>query len=267
MKNHQAIAKFFNKPLALHHTALDAMLTALQTPEAFFASDYDDSRYRQYGLINGVAIIPIQGVLSKSPDWWCQGTGYDWIREGFDCALQDPDVKAIVFDVNSPGGTVEGCFDLADHIYAARGAKPIWSILCESAYSAAYALASCADRMTVPRTGGAGSIGVVSCHVDLSKMLANAGVKVTYIQYGDRKTDGAAEKPLSEEALACFQSDVDAMGELFVQTVARNRGIGAETIMKTEAACFMGQASVELGLCDEVLAPDAAFSALLEKLG
>lgn len=262
MKPNPQIAQFFGKPLALYKPVADAL--AAQYNAGFY--DDFDVPVRQYGFEKGVAIIPVRGILAAECPWWMDGTSYSWIREGFDAAVSDPDVKAIVLDVNSPGGTVEGCFDLVDHIYASRGTKPIWAIQSENAYSAAYALASAADRIILPRTGGAGSIGVVACHVDVSDMLEKFGVKVTYIQYGARKTDGASEKPLSDEALACFQSEVDVMGELFVATVARNRGLAAQKIKDTEAATFMGPAAVSLGLCDEVLAPDAAFQALLQKL-
>jgi capsid assembly protease len=266
MNLHPFAARFFDRPVAMHRPACDALALALQV-DAEIVIGPDRDRPRQYGFFDGIAIIPIQGILAKDAPWWCDATSYDWIRAGFDCALLDPEVRAIAFDVNSPGGRVEGCFDLADHIYASRGTKPIWSILGESAFSAAYALASAADYITVPRTGGAGSIGVVSCHVDMSKALDAAGVKVTYIQFGEKKTDGAAEKPLSDDARNCVQADVNAMGELFVATVARNRGISPEKVKDTEAATFLGPASVSLGLCDEVMAPDAAFQALIKKLG
>jgi hypothetical protein len=89
---------------------------------------------------------------SRSRARWCRSsgtlrpysgmTGYDGIRQNFLTALEDPAVRAIVLDIDSPGGEVAGCFDLVDTIYAARGEKPIWAILDESAYSAAYAIAS-----------------------------------------------------------------------------------------------------------------------------
>ena len=129
-------------------------------------------------------------------------TGYDGIRQNFLEALSDPAVEAIVLDIDSPGGEVAGCFDLVDTIYAARGEKPIWSVLSESAYSAGYAIASAADRIVVPRTGGTGSIGVISMHVDWSQALTEAGVKVTFITYGERKADGHPEIPLSGSAYA-----------------------------------------------------------------
>jgi signal peptide peptidase SppA len=193
-------------------------------------------------------------------------TGYDGLRQNFLTALTDSDVKAIMLDVDSPGGEVSGCFDLVDTIYNARGKKPIWAILNESAYSAAYAIASAADRIIVPRTGGTGSIGVICAHVDFSKALTSAGVKVTFITYGDRKADGHSEIPLSPEALEGFQSDIDTMGALFVNTVARNRNIAADRVRGTQAATYLGADGVTQGLADAVMAPDAAFRALLAEL-
>src|SRR5471032_1771058 len=178
-----------------------------------------------YDMAGPVAVIPIHGTLVQklgSLRPYSGMTGYDGIRQAFVTAMNDPKVKAVVLDVDSPGVEVAGCFDLADTIYQARGDKPIWSILTESAYSAAYALASSADRILVPRTGGVGSIGVICMHIDMSKALGNAGLQVTLITYGDRKADGHPEIPLSAPALAAFQSDIDTMGELFVATVARN---------------------------------------------
>lgn len=236
---------------------------------------FDEPEFRSvrndpgYDIAGNVAVIPVHGTLVQKTGALrpvCGMTGYDGIRQSFLTAIEDPEVQAIVLDVDSPGGEVSGCFDLVDTIYGARGNKPIHAILSENAYSAAYALASAADRITVPRTGGTGSIGVICMHVDFSQALTSAGFKVTFIQYGDRKADGHPEIPLSKEALARFQSDINIMGELFVETVARNRNIAASKVRGTEAATYLGSDGVELGLADQVAAPDAAFRALLAEL-
>jgi len=217
-----------------------------------------------------VACIKVHGTLVQklgSLRPYSGMTGYDGIRESILRAHADPGVEAIVLDIDSPGGEVAGCFDLVDTIYGLRGDKPIWSILTESAYSAGYAIASAADRIIVPRTGGVGSIGVIVMHVDWSKALTASGVAVTFVTYGDRKVDFRPELPLSEEALARMQAEINTMGELFVNTVARNRNIAPESVRDTQAACFMGPAGVSRGLADAVMAPDAAFMALLDELG
>lgn len=256
--------RLFNKPIALAPSEADVVAALLRNPQAvaYVQQDYR----REYGLIDGVAIIPVRGVLFQQSCYWWDSTGYDFIRRGFLAAVQDPEVKAIVLDIDSPGGEVAGCFDLVDTIYNARGAKPIHAILDESAYSAAYAIASAADSITVPRTGGVGSIGVIWMHMDFSQALANYGVNVTFITYGDRKADGHPEIPLDKEAKARFQTDINSMGELFVETVARNRNIAASKVRDTEAMTFLGANGVDQKLADAVMAPDAAFRALLDKL-
>ena len=159
---------------------------------------------------------------------------------------------------------VNECFDLVDEIYAARAVKPIAAVLCENAYSAAYAIASAAEYITVPRTGGTGSIGVIWMHADFSQMLEKAGVKVTFVtsRGATRKTDGHSEIPLSPEALEAIQAEIDVMGDLFCDTVARNRGLDANAVRNLQAAGFLGQLGVDAGLADAVMSPTKALRAL-----
>ena len=239
--------------------------------QAFLAAedDSDEAKYKPYDVAGGIARIPIEGTLVHKLGTlypYSGMTGYDGIRALLSMALGDPDVKAIMLDIDSPGGEVAGCFDLVDAIYNARGKKPIWAVLTENAYSAAYAIASAADRIIVPRTGGTGSVGVICMHVDMSKALGSAGISVTLIHYGALKADGNEFNPLGKEALKRFQSDVDAMGELFVKTVARNRDLKTADVRDTEAGTFLGAAGVDIGFADEVMAPDEAFASLLDEL-
>jgi hypothetical protein len=148
-----------------------------------------------------------------------------------------------------------------------RGAKPTVAILDDIAFSACYAIASACDQIVVPRTGGTGSVGVVAMHADWSKRLAAEGVKVTIFQYGDRKADGNEYFPLSPEARERFQADIDELGRIFVDTVARNRGMTTAAVRKTQAATYLGAAGVEVGFADAVAAPDEAFQSLLAQLG
>jgi len=287
MTNYPHLAqKLFNVPLAITPQKAEIVMAALADrfglARLFHADgrvvaldDWDDdigepAQARAYEVVEGVAIIPVTGTLVQKLGTlrpYSGMTGYDGLRANLSMALADDAVRGIVLDIDSPGGEVAGCFDLADSIYKARGSKPIWSILTESAYSAAYALASACDRIVVPRTGGTGSVGVICMHVDMSKALGAAGVNVTLIHYGDRKADGADSRPLSDEALSRYQSDVDAMGELFVKTVARNRGLSVKAVRATQATTFLGAAGVEIGFADAVQAPDEAFRSLLAELG
>lgn len=280
--------RLFNVPLAITPGKAEVIMAALAgrlgigqierlgnaAPSMMEDDDYgyaDPGRNPRtgYEVVGGVAIIQVCGTLVQKLGTlrpYSGMTGYDGIRQNFMTAMADPDVKAIMLDIDSPGGEVSGCFDLVDAIFKARGKKPVWSILNESAYSAAYAIASAADRIVVPRTGGVGSIGVIWMHMDWSKALTSAGFKVTFITYGDLKADGHPEIPLSEDARKRFQDDITTMGELFVSTVARNRNISAKAVRDTQAATYLGAAGVSRGLADEVMAPDAAFRALLAEI-
>ena len=263
--------RFLNMPLALVARERENIKRAIELreePQAFLFEP-DATERKPYAVVDGVAVIEIGGVLVHQEDWlsfWLGETGYDRIRGAFDMALTDPSAQAIVFHVNSPGGVVAGCFDLAEHILASRGKKPMAAILDEEAYSAAYALACVADKIIVPKTGGTGSIGVVMMHVDITKGLEEIGVKVTTIQYGARKTDHYPTTPLSDEARARFQAEVDVLGEMFVDLVSRARGLKPDAVRKTEAACFLGQAGVDIGLADAVMPPQDAFAALVDEI-
>lgn len=280
--------RLFNTPLALHPSKAEVIMASVMDRfgiskiESSLAMEdddwygYDDNRGREskrdpgYDVVAGVAVIPICGTLVQklgSLRPYSGMTGYDGIRQAFLTALADPDVNGICLDIDSPGGEVAGCFDLVDDIYNARGAKPIHAILSENAYSAAYAIASAADRISVPRTGGVGSIGVITMHLDWTQRIKEDGLKVTIITFGSRKAEGSPLRELSEEAFNAIQQDINAMGELFVSTVARNRGMSAKVIKSTQAACFMAADGVEIGLADEVCPPDAAFRHLLKKTG
>ncbi|TMV59595.1 S49 family peptidase, partial [Thioclava sp. BHET1] len=164
--------RIFNTPVAILPSKAEVIIAALHErlgvmrPQAtLFIDDEERSAPRSgYDSLGGVAIIQVEGTLVQKNGYlrpYSGMTGYDGIRQNFLTALSDPAISAIAFNINSPGGEVSGCFDLVDEIYQARGEKPIWAILDDCAFSAAYAIASACDRITVPRTGGVGSIGVV----------------------------------------------------------------------------------------------------------
>lgn len=275
--------KMFNTPLLLHPGKAEVVMAALaermgithlmRTGEAGSfddpASFSDRADDRPYQVVDGVAFVPVIGTLVQrlgSIHPFSGMTGYDGIRAQLALALEDPSVRAVMLDIDSPGGDVAGCFDLADAIFAARGEKPMWAVLNECAYSAAYAIASACDRITVPRTGGCGSIGVIALLVDMSKALSTAGIKVNILQFGARKADGNEFEPLPKEARQRFQDDIDTLGALFASTVARNRGMRVADVIATQAGTYLGAAGVKSRLADAVMAPNSAFRALARRV-
>ena len=113
-----------------------------------------------------------------------------------------------------------------------RGAKPMWAVANDLAASAAYALASSADRIWLTRTAGVGSVGVFALHADQSGLDGQAGVKYTYIYAGEKKTDGNPHEALSKSAKADIQDEVDRENDIFLATVARNRGFAGANIAR-----------------------------------
>ncbi|WP_245884148.1 S49 family peptidase [Hartmannibacter diazotrophicus] len=210
--------------------------------------------YRPYVVKDGVLQIPVRGVLLNNFPWqlYDWATGYDYIARAFSRGLNDPKVNGIAFVIDSPGGEVAGNFDLVDMIYAGRGQKPMRAFAAESAYSAAYSIASAADTIVVSRTGGVGSIGVVTAHIDVSKALDRVGIAVTFIHFGKHKVDGNPYEPLPDDVKARIQARIDELGAMFVSIVARNRGMEEQVIRDTEALTYTASQATSIGLADEI---------------
>ncbi|AUH32366.1 S49 family peptidase [Paracoccus tegillarcae] len=225
-----------------------------------------------FPIIDGVAVIAIAGTLVHRGAWIGQSSGltsYEGLAAQIDAAVHDPAIRGIALEIDSFGGEVAGAFDLADRIRAARAKKPVHAFLAEHALSAGYALASQATRITLPRTGAAGSIGVITMHTDMSGMLAQKGVAVTLIHAGAQKADGNPYAALPEGIRDRLQSELEDLRILFAETVAAGRGarMTRDAALATEAAVFRGAAAIEAGLADAVADPRAAFRAFADSFG
>lgn len=257
---------FFSSPLMIEEKACIGMLDTLNERAALIAHAAPPQPRSAGPSVGGIAIIPIYDVLSYRTDTFMSflfgSSSYDEIAGQFRAALNDPAVKTIILDVNSPGGEVAGLFDLADEIYNARGQKQIIAIANEFAYSAAYALASSADKVYLPRTGGMGSIGVLTVHIDRSGADAKEGLVYTMIYAGDKKVATSGHAPLSDEAKASVQADIDAQYAIFVDLVARNRGLKPSEVRAQQAGLYRGKGAVEYGLADGIL----SWGQLMKKL-
>jgi len=269
MKYPRLWSRLYNTPLAIgfdklrviegvFRKHLDEPQAALSRPESNGRSSYSVSG-------GGVAVIPVQGTLvqrSSGLDAESGLTSYASIGAQIREAMADTQVRAVLMEIDSPGGEVAGLFDLADTIYQARNIKPVWAIANENAYSAAYAIASAAERLTLPRSAGVGSIGVVAMHMDQSAKDATQGYVYTPVFAGDRKIDGSEHFPLTAEAKSSLQSEVDRLYGLFVSTVARNRNIDANVVRATEAGWLNPQEAVASGFADGI----ATFAETLSEL-
>lgn len=253
-------ARVFNTPLLIARAKLQVILAVLGNrvglPDAGASLPVPPPRpTNSHPGSPGLAVIPIHGTLVRRTggmDALSGLTSYDAIAAALDTALADASVQGILLDVDSPGGEAAGVFDLADRIAAGRTAKPIWAVVNDEGFSAAYALASAASRVILTRTAGVGSIGVLALHVDQSQKDAQDGYRYTAITAGAHKDDFSPHAELGESARALIQSEVNRLHALFVTTVARHRGMTSDAVAATEARLFFGDDALRAGLADQV---------------
>ena len=209
---------------------------------------------QQFG---GVAVVPLDGFLCQKPNALTKcgsvTAAEDSVRVN-EALAGDNTVSAVVWDVDSPGGSVFGMPEAADRLLSLRGRKKVYAVSDPVMASAAYWLARCADKVFASPSSLTGSIGVYVVHDDCSKANDLAGVKPTYISAGKYKTDGNGDEPLSDTARASIQASVDGIYASFVATAAKARGA---TPAKVRAGFGEGDAlpagrAVGEGLADEV---------------
>lgn len=276
IRNPLIAQRLFNTPLMVHPAKLDAIIAGLADriglgrydapePWAFTSSAPQFNPENGLLMVGDVAVLNILGVLAHRGGLQADSSyilGYQTVARDFRTAMNDPAVRGIVLNMDTPGGEVAGAFDLAALIRGARGEKPIRAVAGDMAASAGYLIGSAADSIAVTQTGYLGSIGVVMRHVDFSQALSQEGIKVTHIFAGDSKTDGNPYEPLPEGVRSKFQAEIDGLYALFVDAVASQRGMKTEDVRATQAAVFRGEAAVAVGLADRIATPDQVIAEL-----
>jgi ClpP class serine protease len=247
-----------NRPVVRSHQYNREGLLALE-PRAFFGF-FLEPPTRENALVGDVAIINIKGPLEHHAGWWCDS--YDEILERCDAACSTT-AHTVLLKLDSPGGLVSGMCETSRALRAkceAAGKRLV--AYADHASSAAYALASSAERIVVPETGFVGSIGVINTRIDARKSAEMYGVAYHIITSGDRKADGHPQKPMTEAELAATQGTVDSLAAVFFGLVAEMRGMSAQDVQALQARSFHGTAAVEAGLADEVQSFDELLASL-----
>lgn len=134
-------------------------------------------------IYNGVAKIEVEGTLVHKGKWIGMDSGetsYEGLQSQINRAMRDDAIKGVIFEVDSSGGEVSGAFETADMIHELSAMKPTIAIMTDRSLSAGYLLASQARQIVSPASGFAGSVGVISMHVDRSKVYEEMGVKVSF---------------------------------------------------------------------------------------
>jgi ClpP class serine protease len=256
---------------AFHHSAdaVEAAILAhrLGTPlDAVAQRDAD--RVDDSGSLErrgATAIVTIRGPILRYGSMLSSMSGggatVEGIARDFTRALEDPSFAAILLNIDSPGGEVNGIAELADIIYAARGAKPLVAYVSDLGASAGYWLASSAERIVVAQTAALGSIGAVAAipHPNATRRQE--------IEFVSSVSPNKRPDPTTKKGAAQYQALVDTIGQIFVDAVARNRGVTAETVVKDFGAggLLVGRDAVAAGLADDVGSFEGVLADLAER--
>jgi signal peptide peptidase SppA len=225
-----------SQPWAITEPALDTIVGILRQRAAGITLTVEEIRARlgaaapapQPQAGQAVGVLRLMGVIAPRMNLMVEvsgGTSLDIFLTRFRELRDDPSVASIVLDVDSPGGSVYGVPEAADEILRARSVKPITAVVNPEAGSAALWIASAASEFVITPSGMVGSLGVYAMHEDWSKANELLGVKPTYVSAGAYKVEGHPDAPLSDEARAFLQTQVDAVYGSFLKAVAKHRNV------------------------------------------
>lgn len=264
-KRNKLRSEFYGHPWAMHAGALSELGQSIEIGdmESIQASlsmlgEGDDGKTK---IVNGVAVIPVNGTLRDGVDFMVKfggATSYQILERDFKAAQANDSVKSIVFLCNSPGGSAIGCKRVADAIFAARGKKPVTAFVQGQCCSAAYYIAAACDRIEATADSMVGSIGTIMPHIEMAGLLDEIGYGVTVITNADspKKGHGNQYEKLTPEGKATLQSFIDSYGKPFIADVARYRGTTAESVVENfgKGDSVRADAAISIGMIDAVVA-------------
>ncbi len=232
-----------------------------------------DNQHKNYEVIDGVAVIPVHGVIAKRANLFSAisgGVSTELVARDLQTALDDRSVQSILLDIDSPGGSVDGLPELANMIFESRDQKKIVALANGTMASAAYWIGSAAtDVYASSETTAVGSIGVVATHTDVSAAQAAEGVKTTEIYAGKFKRIATQYETLTEDGKASIQAQVDYLYSVFVGAVAKHRSMATDAVLENMAdgRIFIGQQSVDAGLVKSIQTKEQIIGMLTAEQG
>jgi|GEM_PF-1556436 len=232
----------------------------------------EDGPPRNLKMVGRVGVVSVAGPLVNRDSWLNDVfglTSYQSIRNALVYAATDPNVGAIVLDVNSGGGEVSGVSDTARLISTINAkVKKVYAYAGDNMLSAAYWLGSAAGKVYGSDTSEVGSVGVILTHKEYSKAFKEAGIGVTVMRAGEYKALANPNEPLTDKAKEQVQASLDSAYQVFASNVADARGV---TMAHFEAKMgqgrvFHGEGAVQAGMSDGVLSFDALITKIEKSL-
>jgi len=180
--------------------------------------------------------------------------GTDAVIRQLRLAKEDPDVKAVVLRINSPGGTAAASQEVYNEALRIREAgKPLVASFADVAASGGYWVACAADEIFANPATITGSIGVIMEVTNLVELYRKIGIETDVIKSGEHKDIGSSSRPLEEGERNILQSMVDDIFDQFVDVVAAGRGLSEEEVRKlADGRIFTGRQALQAGLVDSL---------------
>jgi protease IV len=200
-----------------------------------------------------IAIIPIQGAitLNGGTSLLQTTTSAVSIVKKIEQANNDPNVKGIVLEINSPGGTVLASKQIANAVKSVN--KPVVAVITEFGTSGAYWAASQADLIIADELSIVGSIGVIGSYLEFSGLLDSYNVSYQRLITGKYKDISSPLKQMTPEEEVLIQERLNSIHNYFVQDVAFGRNMSITEIELLATGIFyLGIDSMENGLIDEL---------------
>lgn len=269
MKSKFAVEFLASKHWALEGDFLDRMVSVAQREQFDPIEALEAKSGRKYGSLtenrDGVALIHVNGVVSRYANLFhsiCGGVSTELLAKEFNQALNDSSIKAIVLNIDSPGGEASGIHELSEMIYSSRSKKPIHAYVGGDGCSAAYWIATACDRVILDATARVGSIGTVVSVVKREEKDGSKTYEFVSSQSPNKRLDIE-----SEAGQKAIQTQLDDMSDVFIDRVSRNMGVSKDTVLNKfgRGGVVIGKSAVSVGMAHELGNLEGVLTALSKK--
>jgi capsid assembly protease len=224
-------------------------LLAIHETRAGYLGNLEAAEAHAARAPQGLAIIPLQGPLRPRGI-----SGMEGFSARLAVAAANPDIAAIILDVDTPGGTVAKSTETAAAVRAAAQIKPVIAMVDSLGASAGYWIISGASQIVLTPSAEVGSLGVISAHLDFSERMAKDGVKPTVFRSVPWKAEGSPFEALTPEAIVNIEGQVAEAHKVFIGDVATGRRASIDRVNADfgQGRMVTAARAVQLGMADKV---------------
>lgn len=259
-----------------NHNTPTVELQELSTKALTEYAAAEEADFGEFGYMvsraGNLAIVNVSGSLTTSNRAYNRYMGmvsYDEIRNAVFTAIDADGIDGIVLNMDTPGGAASGVSELSDFLTEVdQSVKPIYTYTGTSMASGGYWLGSVGREIYASKLATVGSIGVITVHASYEKMYKDSGIEITVLRAGEFKALGSPYEKLDDKARSQISSQMNTIYDVFLETVAENRGTSVNSLKETaaEGRVFVGADAVTIGLVDQITSFDAAIADISRKV-